>query len=591
MDLTGGDDDSDLTSDTERISNPSKTECDPVLRGLLLLRAARCRKETMIAGARECETTSYTRWLPYLLVTLVLAVFGQVWQFQFLNLDDNVYVTENPVVRGGLTLESLVWAFDGFHDANWIPLVWLSLMGDTELFGDYAGGFHLTNVAIHAVNSVLVFLLMFRLSEERGKSFVVAALFAVHPLHVESVAWVAERKDVLSSLFGFLSLLAYVRYVKRRSPAAYVAAWTAMAASLMAKQMLVTLPFVLLLLDYWPLARYSGYSAGGWPRPQGQEPGQIATGSMSGRRLLCEKIPFLALSAVFTVIAYLAQASGGATEALEPLAPGIRLANAVVAYGGYLAKCVWPAGLSVFYPHPGSMPTFMVLLGSASVLLLVTVAAILQRRTRPFLLVGWLWYLGTLVPVIGLVQVGWHSMADRYTYFPAIGVFISVTWLIPSLLQTRWAGKAVLPALAATVLCVLSVAACRQVGYWRNSVTLFEHALEVNDENWLAHATLGAALLSNPERWDDAERHLRDAIRIRPSYATAYFNLGLLLSDRGQLHEANLAFRRSLERKPYSPDAHYFLTLNALRLGDTEESQKHLKHTKAILGTKTEADH
>ena len=346
-----------------------------------------------------------------LLACAVGAVYAQVWQFDFIMLDDPQHVTENPYVRGGLTASNLVWAFTTRITANWLPLTWASLMLDTTIYGGVrAGGYHLTNAVLHTANTVLLFVFLVRVTQSQGRSAFVAALFGLHPLHVESVAWVTERKDVLSVFFGLLSLLAYARYVQSGRKLRLAAALGWLVCSLLSKQTLVTLPFVFLLLDFWPLRRdFSAHGVVG---------------------LVLEKVPFLAACAVACAITMTAQAHGSAIAPLEAIPLRWRLSNAVVAYVLYLWQAIYPQRLAVFYPHPRDTLAGPMVLGAAAVFVAISAAAVLLRRRFPFLFVGWAWYVGTLVPMIGIVQIGSQQMADRYTYFPLIGVFLTMTWSV-----------------------------------------------------------------------------------------------------------------------------------------------------------------
>ena len=545
---------------------------------------------------RPSDVRRRERLLSALLVLLTLIVFNQVVTFEFVNIDDQVYVTENPIVQQGLNLETIAWAFTSTdYAAFWQPLVWLSLMLDVELFGPWAGGFHLTNVLLHLANTIILFVWLSRLSGALWRAFFVAAFFAVHPLHVESVAWVTERKDVLSTFFGLIALLTWLRYVRTSDRWSYAATWLAMAASLMSKQMLVTLPFLFLLLDYWPLRRIS------------KGPDHHAGNAIHRpwAALVIEKLPFFALSAIFCIVAYLAQSKGGATETLAGLSLSDRLGNAVIVYATYLKKAFWPSNLAVFYPHPGNSLPATAVISSAGLLVGVTIAVFLQRAKRPYLLVGWLWYLGTLVPVIGIVQIGYHQMADRFTYVPLIGIFLAVIWLVSSQKQR----SNLLASVAAICLLACMTLSWLQTRHWNNSITLCQHGLDVTQDNWYLHSAMGLAVMRKPDSPDIlllpnqsplelAEYHLRTAIRIQPDYATAHHNLGLMLSDYGQLAQANDCFRRAsalvadnkeneaagaaallrkaLEVNPDNANLRVVLANVLARDGKTEEAKTHL---------------
>lgn len=510
-----------------------------------------------------------------LLVLLVGAVFGQTASFDFVNIDDNSYVTENPIVQQGLSLSTILWAFTTTdHAGFWQPFVWLSLMLDVDLFGKWAGGFHLTNVVLHSASTLLLFHWLSDITGCVRRSFFVAAVFAVHPLHVESVVWITERKDVLCILFGLIALRMWARYVRTPDRWFYVAAWLAMAASLMAKQMLVTLPFVMLLLDYWPLRRMRS------------SPAEASVEKRVARSffwLVKEKIPFLLLTVAMSAAAWGAQKKFGATTLMPDLTLVDRLFNGSVAYVLYLWKSVWPTTLAVFYPHPENTISTTAVFLSGLLLTAITVFTYIRRHSQPSLLIGWLWFLGTLVPVIGLVQVGYQQMADRFIYFPLIGLAIGIAFLYP---RRRSVSIVVFSAGIAYLLCI-AVVSFRQVQHWRNSVTLSYHGVTVTDNNWLLHATLGAAIAARPDQAEHllsdgqnylqlAEEHLRMALKIRHNYAPAHFNLGLVLSDQGKLAQANECFQRAIRHSPGYIKAQYYLCINLRRLGDAKELSQQL---------------
>jgi protein O-mannosyl-transferase len=527
----------------------------------------------MVRPASAPPHPRMTRLSHLALVLLVLLVFGQTLTFSFIKLDDNQYVTENPHVLDGLSVTSLRWAFiPSGYAANWHPLVWLSLMLDVELYGAWAGGFHLTNVLLHALNCLLIFGLLNRWTGETARSFFVAALFAVHPLHVESVAWVSERKDVLSTFFGLLSLGAYARYSERLRIGWILAAWLCLLLSLMSKQMLVTLPCLLFLLDFWPLRRTTltgavALSASHQDKARTPDDQNV----QSRRRLIFEKIPFAALSVVFCAVAVWAQQAGGAMHTFDRIPLGARLSNAAVSYGIYLRQTFWPTDLAVFYPLPPAGRGWPEVSVSVLVLFGVTVWALRAWRRRPWFLTGWLWFLVTLLPVIGIIQVGDQAHADRYMYFPQIGLLIACTWLIDDALQRNLRGLLARSGVAAILLLASTLLTWNQVGYWKNSLSLFSHALDVTTDNWLAHATLGSALMDTPDRINEADDHLRESLQIRPNNPPAHYNLALRLSDRGDLSQANLHFHEALRLKPDYVKARILLCVNLKRLGQSEE--------------------
>ena len=436
-------------------------------------------------------------WVSVGLAAVTVAVYWPVLHFGFINYDDSEYITENLQVRAGLTWRGLVWAFTQFHAWNWHPVTWLSHMLDWQLYGARAGGHHASNLLIHVLNVVLAFAVLRQMTGAFWRSAVVAGLFAVHPLHVESVAWVSERKDVLSGLFFWLTLWAYGMYVRRQgqspestvprprstldAPRYYALTLFFFALGLMSKPMVVTLPFVLLLLDYWPLRRVA------WPGDVQNRERLDHTAEL--KPLLLEKVPFFVLSLGSSLVTYLAQSRGGAVLPMDALPLSQRLANAAVAYVRYAVKAVWPTHLAAFYPHPGRWPNWEVA-SCALAVLLVTGAVLIETRKRPVLVVGWLWFLGTLVPVIGLVQVGSQSMADRYTYLPLIGLFLMAVWGGTEFAAAGFsAGNLrVLGFGAATAALGLCAADARmQLGYWKESEALFTHTLEVSPENSFSH--------------------------------------------------------------------------------------------------------
>jgi protein O-mannosyl-transferase len=459
---------------------------------------------------------------------VVLAAYSQVYNFQFVNYDDPDYVTENPHVRAGLTASGAAWALTSTEHANWFPLTWLSHMLDVEIYGLHSGPHHLTNVAIHALTTLLLFGLLLRITGDRWPSAFVAFVLAVHPLHVESVAWIAERKDVLSAFFFVLTLWAYVRYVERPGPGRYTAMLIAFACGIMAKQMIVTLPFAALLLDVWPLRRFS-------------------------KKAVVEKIPLFALSAAAAVIAYMAQQRGGAVSSLDEGPFGLRLENAAVSYVTYIFRFLWPARLAVFYPFPPAVPAWEWI---AAVVALAG-ATMLALRRAP-VAVGWLWYLGTLVPVIGLVQIGLQSRADRYTYIPLIGLSIAVAWSASALIA-RYRALAVPVAIWAAAMFAATFV---QVSTWRDSVTLFQHAIAVTDGNYLAENNLGVAL-RHAGRRADAAAHFEQALRLRAHYPEAQNNLGESLLAAGRLNDAIPHILDALQQDPELPEAH--VNLGAVR--------------------------
>jgi tetratricopeptide (TPR) repeat protein len=497
---------------------------------------------------------------------MVLCVYWQVGGHAFVNFDDDIYVSENPIVLRGLTLEGVRWAFTTFHASNWHPLTWLSHMLDVELFGPSAGWHHRMNVLYHLLNTELLFLVLWRMTGGIWQSAFVAALFGVHPLHVESVAWVAERKDVLSTLFWILTMGAYLRYARRSGIGRYLLVAVPFALGLMCKPMLVTLPFVLLLLDWWPLGRLAPAYSSVPPSRRRHVPVFL--------RRVWEKVPLLGLSTTSCAITYLAQAKGGAVSQFEHLPFRSRISNAFVSYVVYLGKTVWPSSLAVYYPHPATIhatvPAWEIA-GSIFLLCGLSVMALQQGHRRPYLAVGWLWYLGTLIPVIGLVQVGAQAMADRYTYVPLIGIFIALAWAIPELLEGWHFRRLALGVLGGAVVWTLSLAGWSQVGYWRDGVTLFSRAVAVTDRNWLAMNNLGVSY-EKLGQYQQAIGYYREALQIKPDDAKAWNNLGVSSERLGQYQQAIGYYREALRIKPDNAKAWYNLGVSSERLGQYQQA-------------------
>lgn len=484
----------------------------------------------VVAPSNSRSFTNFTKRHTTLICVVLLFVgtlclYARTLSNDFVNYDDPRYVTRNPIVQSGLTWSNIKWAFISTSEANWHPLTWVSHMADAQWFGLYAAGHHLHSNILHAINVVLLFLLLWRASGSHLKSLLAAAMFAVHPLNVESVAWIAERKSVLSTLFFLLALAAYGLYVHRRSVGRYLGVTLCFALGLMAKPMVITLPFCLLLLDYWPLDRFE--------RKDGGPPLLRVL-----RGLVLEKIPLFAMSAASAAITIYAQKRGGAVRSLGETTLSQRFANAVYSYAKYLEKGVWPSGLAVFYPHPaGTLAVWKVLL--AAVVLLIISAIVWRYRQRRYLVVGWLWYLGTMVPVIGLVQVGRQAMADRYAYLPFWGLFVMTVWVGSDLLPRR------LPSLksgcAIAVFC-FAILTYTQIGYWRDSYTLFSHALQVMPENGVAEGSLGAAL-ADMGLQNQATSHLLAAIRVSPDFLPAHYTLGMIFQRQGRLEDAQREYQ------------------------------------------------
>ena len=517
----------------------------------------------------------------FFLILFPLIAFWQLNRSDFITFDDPYYITENAHIHQGVTAETIRWAFTTTREANWHPLTWISHELDIQLFGLKPGWHHLTNLLFHIANTLLLFFVLQRMTKAPWQSGFVAALFAIHPLHVESVAWVAERKDVLSTFFWMLTVGAYAFYVERPRLQRYLAVLTFFALGLMAKPMLVTLPFVLLLLDYWPLQRFEQKGSVFPVQPEADKPAanqkrkkskkeparqdiahepkpaELKAGWTLIRPLLWEKLPLLILTALSCIVTFIAQQRGGAVRSLEALSPGVRIANSSVSYIVYIAKTIWPTRLAVYYPHPGSWPIWEVA-GAVLLLLLITSFVIWKAKRYPFLPVGWLWFAGTLVPVIGLVQIGSQAMADRYTYVPLIGLFIMIAWGIPELLKENPYRKAILSVASAVVLLCLFVLTMTQVGYWHDSFTLYDHALEVTVPNDLIYTNLGVAhekIGNHQQALADFER----AIEYSPNCEQAYDNRGLLRGNLGDHRQAIEDFKKAIEIKPDYSEAWYNL--------------------------------
>jgi Flp pilus assembly protein TadD len=496
---------------------------------------------------------------------LTWTVFGQTLRHDFVNYDDPRYAYQNARIISGLNIAGIGWAFTHIHAENWHPLTTITHMLDCQLYGLRAGGHHFTNVLLHTVAVVLLFLGLQQMTGALWRSAFVAALFAIHPLHVESVAWVAERKDVLSGVFFMLTMIAYVHYARAPSIWRYLTVLFVFALGLMSKPMLVTLPFVLLLLDYWPLRRFKRPSA-----TQGKaKTVKSRTQSRVITSLFLEKIPLITLSAVSSVITFLAQRGAiGWTEQLPMLS---RINNAMVTYVIYVKQMFWPANLAVFYPHPENrLPLWEISLALAAVIG-ITVAAIMLHKKAPYFVTGWLWYLGMLVPAIGLVQVGWQGHADRYTYLPQIGLYIASTWAVADLTASWRQQRIILGAAALLVIGTLIWSARIQTSYWRDSETLFSHALAVTRNNDVAENNLGIVLLQKGQL-DEAISKLEAAIDLRPENGPAHDNLAKALLQKGRFAEAMVHYRKFLEIEPGNVEARNILGTALIQQGHVREA-------------------
>jgi len=525
------------------------------------------------------------------LAAITLAAFARVLGNGFVNYDDPKYVMHNPNVTGGLSLANLIWAFNVGYCSNWHPLTWISHMLDCTLFGMRPAGHHAMNLLLHIVNAVLLFLVLNRMTKSLWRSAFVAALFAIHPLHVESVAWIAERKDVLGGLLWILTMGAYVLYAESPSWKRYSTVVILFALGLMAKPMLVTLPVVLLLLDYWPLNRFASTDKKRRTSPSW--------------RLVREKVPLLALAAGSSVLTYIAQQRGEAVSPLNLLVPGVRAANSLVSYATYVLKMFWPGRLAVFYPHPlKGLPSWEIV-GAGLLLVAISLIVFLLRKRAPYLVFGWLWYLITLLPVIGLVQVGAQAWADRYTYLPLIGLFVAVTWGIPDALRSMgvWGygsmGEAGSPrppvspsprrphphtptlphshTLAAlAIIAALCAGTCIQTGYWKNSFTLFERALAVTEGNYTAYMNMGAAY-ADDHQYERAIGYYEETLKLRPDLPTLHYEYANSLMALGRLDDAMREYEEALFIDPELKEARY--NLNALIA-----KQEQARQAQALLG-------
>ena len=470
---------------------------------------------------------------------IIWAVYGQLLGHSFINFDDTIYISQNKNVQSGLTVSGLSWAFTTPYASNWHPLTWLSHMLDCQLFGLNAGWHHLGNILFHLANTILLFAFLNGTTKKFWPSSFVSLLFALHPLHVESVAWAAERKDVLSSFFLLLALITYSTYTRRPGLKNYLIFALFFVLGLLSKPMLVTLPFLLLLLDYWPLCRL-----------RATENKQLPL-----LALVYEKLPLFIFSGLSCLITIIVQSQSGAIKSLQMIPLQSRLANALVTYVMYLKKTVWPTNLTILYPYPKSIPLPLVI-GAIVTLLLISLVAFRYRRKKPFLLVGWLWYVGTLLPVIGIVQVGVQSMADRYTYVPLIGIFIMVSFA-----AAEWAGGSDTKRLRREKLCLfcgtiillsLTNITWQQAKKWQNSTTLFQYTLAVSDDNYTAHNYLAQALATDG-KFKEAENHYQEALKIQANYSEALVNLGILLAEQGRLEQAKIYLEKAAINDPLNP--------------------------------------
>lgn len=513
-----------------------------------------------------------------LLLLIAFGIFWQVKNFDFVKYDDDRYVTENRHVQAGFSGDGVSWAFRTFHANNWHPLTWLSHMMDVQLYGLNPSGHHLTNLFLHALNTLLLFFVLTKMTGFLWRSFFVASLFAVHPLHVESVAWIAERKDVLSTLFWMLTIVAYIRYKERPVFPRYLPVILFFILGLLSKPMLVTLPFVLILLDYWPLGQLP------YPGVNSENHSKSSNGIVHGERvasfwgLILEKVPLFFLSGISIVLTLYAQWSGIAP--LESLPFSSRVANAFVSYIAYVGKMFWPQNLAVLYPYAERVPVWHAV-GAVLILSLITFVAVRGMRRYSYLIVGWLWYVGTLVPVIGLVQVGEQSMADRYTYVPMIGLFLMIAWGVPDILSRHRFSRIALPVMAVSVIGALMITTGFQLQYWKNSMTLFSHTLRVTKNNFVIHNNMGALLAQN-NNLPEAVIHYREALKIKPDDADTHYNLANALARQGDLEGAVFHYSEVLRIRPGEASAHNNMGIALSLKGRTEEAIAHFREALKI---------
>jgi protein O-mannosyl-transferase len=526
----------------------------------------------MKASVRAMETNSPSLWSQLgvcsVIVVLIWIVFGQTLGHDFVNYDDKTYVYGNSLVTAGLSLHGLSQAFVDTQTNNWHPLTIISHMIDCQLFDLKAGGHHFTNVFLHTIAAVFLFFWLSSITGRFWASAFVTVLFAIHPLRVESVAWIAERKDVLSAVFFFLTLAAYVRYVRERSVHRYLTMSILFACGLMSKPMLVTTPVVLLLLDYWPLKR-------------------IADGK-SFWRMTLEKLPLFALSAASSIAALALQVHSPASVGQLPF--GWRLQNALVTYVTYIGQIFWPANLAVFYPHPDNRLALWQVALAAAFLIVMTWVAFALRRNRPYLLVGWLWYLIMLLPVIGIVEVGLQGHADRYTYLPHVGLSIALTWLVGDVARSLAHRREILAAVGAGLVIILGACAWKQSTYWRNGETLWTRALAVTTDNDVALTNLGTLLMERGQL-DDALSYFQSALAVRSRSEHRHYSLSLalihdstgnVLARKGRLNDAIAHFRQAIELRPDFPDAHYNLGTALFQQGDLDNAIAEWRTTLSI---------
>ena len=512
------------------------------------------------------------------LTAATLSVYWQVQNHSFIHFDDFAFIVSNHHIQGGLSWEKVIWAFTTTYPDYWHPLPWLSHMLDYQLYGLNPNGYHFNNLLFHIANTLLIFLVFERMTGTRWRSAFVAALFAFHPLNVQPVAWVTSRKDVLSTLFFILTMLAYSYYADHPNVKRYLLVFFSYTVGLMAKPMLVTLPFVLLLLDCWPLGRFRLSQVGVDVTSQTPHFKKSIYQKWLVLHLILEKIPLIALSAVFSFFTFFAVKSIDGIKYSFPLY--LRFANALDSYIAYMGKMIVPYHLSILYPHPGMLSGWRIT-GSVLLLILISFLAIKTFRRHGYFIMGWFWYLGTLIPVIGLVQVGAQKNADRFVYVPLIGLFIVIAWGVPNLTKNWHYRKTALPLSAGVILLILIVCTYIQLGHWKNSITLFNHAINVTADNHIMHNSLGIAY-ANQKKFDEAIKHFQHALTIQPKYAEAQTNLGIAWAHKGKFEKAMIHYKEALKNKPDFPLAHLNMGLVLAELGRFKEALKEFRSAQRI---------
>jgi len=496
--------------------------------------------------------------LAFALLLLSLLAYSPVFQNKFISYDDIQYITDNPALKAGITFTNIKWAFTTGYRSNWHPLTWLSHMLDYELYGLDPIGHHLTNLLFHMANTIFLFFIFQRMTSATWRSAFVAAVFALHPLHVESVAWAAQRKDVMCTLFAMLTILSYIYYCQAQRLLRYLLVVFSFALALMSKPMVVTLPFVMLLLDFWPLKRLLVLGT------------KKETTSISWKPIV-EKIPLLALTIASSIVTFFTQQHTGATKALGHLDMGMRLSNALISYIRYLFKIFWPKDLAIFYPYATSPWPIWQTIAAAILLAAISIFVCWCFRAHPYLFVGWFWYVGTLVPVIGLVQVGWQAMADRYTYIPLIGIAVATAWGLPNFWRFKYFPPKGWAVLTGAVVVTLLILTRMQVSLWKDTQTLFTHALKVTQNNWLAYDMVGI-VLGKQRKVNQAIEYFEKSIQLYPGHWKTHNNLGVALALQGRSSEAISSFHRALQLNPKNEEAHFHLGVTFTKKGQLDEA-------------------